>query len=336
LKKKIYIITNESFYFENNTYFCDNIDLKSIPEELSKNAEICIIGRKSKLPRTKKITLKEIKTYSNIISYLFSVLLTCVKQKGNYLIISISPFTFCASIILKLFFKKHFIYLRSDGYEEYNSILGFIGKFIYHLMFTMASLNSTLISCRKHILRGKEGEIVHPSQLNENWFLPPRDIDFKKIKLLYVGRIRIEKGVYSLLDIINKSDLELTIVTSEKDKSLDKIPKNVTVINFENYNDSITKFYDEHNILILPSYTEAHPQVLDEALARKRPVIIFKEIAHVVRDRKGVFVSSRDFKSLETTIEYIRNNYEIIKEEMMKNKLPTKKNFILELVNIII
>ena len=41
------------------------------------------------------------------------------------------------------------------------------------------------------------------------------------------------------------------------------------------------KFYDDHNIFILPSFTEAHPQVLDEALSRFRPVIVFSEISHV-------------------------------------------------------
>ena len=335
MKKKIYIITNESFYLENNNYFCDNIDLKSIPEELSKNGEICIIGRKSKTPRTKKVLLKDIRIYSNIVAYLFSILINCITKKGNYFIISISPFTFLASIILKIFLKKHFVYLRSDGYEEYNSIFGFIGKYIYHFMFIITSLNCFLISCRKHILKGKEGQIVHPSQLNENWFLTTKNINFKKIKLLYVGRIRVEKGIYSFLDMISKTDLELTIVTSEKKTKLNNIQKNVTVVNFENYNDSIIKFYDDHNIFVLPSFTEAHPQVLDEALARNRPVIVFKEIAHVVRERKGVFVSNRDLKSLEKTIERIKNNYETIKIEMMKNKLPTKKKFILELTNMI-
>ena len=335
MKKKIYIITNESFYFKDGNYFCDNIDLKSIPEELSKHGEICILGRKSNIPRAKRINVNEIKVYSNIITYLFSILMNCILNKGDYLIISITPYTFFASIILKIFFKKHFIYLRSDGYEEYKAILGIIGKFIYHLMFSVATLQSHLISCRKHILKNKSGQIVHPSQLNDKWFLPSKEINLKRIKLLYVGRIRVEKGIYSFLELIRNTDIQLTIITSEKENKLNKISTNISVINFENYNDSIIKFYDDHNIFILPSYTEAHPQVLDEALARKRPVIIFKEIAHVVRDRKGVFISNRDLKSLKITIEHIINNHDSIKMEMIQNKLPTKKNFILELANIV-
>ena len=112
--------------------------------------------------------------------------------------------------------------------------------------------------------------------------------------------------------------------------------KNVSLISFENYNDAIIKLYDEHSIFILPSYTEGHPQVLDEALARQRPVIIFEDIAHVIRNRKGIFVSKRNIKSLEETIEFIIGNYSNIKEELKANILPTKKNFINELKKIIL
>ncbi len=335
MEKKLYIITNESFYYENNNYYCDNIDLKSIPEGLNQYNEINIIGRKSSFSRSKKVEIEKITISNNIFSYLFSLIKSFRDQKNYYLIISISPYTFFASIFLKIFFKKHFIYLRSNGYEEYKEILGLIGPFIYHLMFSISAVNSNLISCREHILKNKKGEIVHPSQLNKKWLTPSQNLNFKKIQLLYVGRIRVEKGIYSLLEILKNSEIELTIVTPEKNTRLKTVQKNVNIVNFENYKDSIIKFYDKNCIFILPSFTEGHPQVLDEALARKRPVIIFKEISHVLRDRKGIFISNRDINSLRKTIRHIESNYEKIKEEMKKNELPMKDDFILELKNII-
>lgn len=336
MKKELFIITNESFYIKDNSFFCDNIDLKSIPEELSKYSEICVIGRKSKKIRTKKLNVASIKIFSNIIFYSLFIIKSLIHKDGNYFIISVSPYTLIASIILKIFFKKHFIYLRSDGYEEYKSIAGLFGKIIYHIMFNVAAFKAHLISCRKHILKKKFGDIVHPSQLNNKWLFPSQDLKPNKIKLLYVGRIRVEKGIYSLLKIIRNSNIKLLIVTAEKEYKLDSLQPNVKVVSFENQNDDIIKFYDDNIILILPSFTEAHPQVLDEALARKRPVIVFKEISHVLRDRKGVFVSDRDIHSLNKTIEHIKNNYLKIKEEMTLNKLPTKQNFINELKTIIL
>ena len=45
--------------------------------------------------------------------------------------------------------------------------------------------------------------------------------------------------------------------------------------------------------------------VILESLSRHRPVIIFKEIEHVIKNRKGIFVSNRDNASLLETINYI-------------------------------
>jgi glycosyltransferase involved in cell wall biosynthesis len=335
MNKDLHIITNESIFFEDGKYYCDNIDLKSIPEALNEQRNISIIGRKSKKRRSKKIDIKNIKINSNIFFYVYSIIKSLFKQKNKYLIISISPYTFVASIILKIFNKNQFVYLRSDGYKEYRSIFGIVGPAIYHFMFLIVSKTSSLISCRKHILRGKSGHIVHPSQLNEKWFAKVKQENFDKNKLLYVGRLRVEKGIFSLLKLIKNTNIKLTAVTSEKENDIDLNSQNISVINFENYNDAIIKFYDNHGIFILPSYTEGHPQVLDEALARFRPVIVFEEISHVARNRKGVFISKRKIDSLKETIDHIIKNYELIKEDIKKNILPTKKNFIEELKTIV-
>ena len=42
-KEKIYIISNESIYADSKNYFCDNLDMKSIPEGLSDFFDINII-----------------------------------------------------------------------------------------------------------------------------------------------------------------------------------------------------------------------------------------------------------------------------------------------------
>ena len=97
----------------------------------------------------------------------------------------------------------------------------------------------------------------------------------------------------------------------------------------------LIKIYDNHNIFILPSFTEAHPKVIDESLARMRPVIIFEDIKHIIQNKKGIFVSKRNAASLEETINFIIKNYNNIQESMNKNNLPTKKDFILNLGNVL-
>ena len=336
MKNRLFLITNESIYEDkNNGFFCDNIDLKSIPECLSKFSEISIIGRSSNKKRSKKININNINISNNIFFFLVNIFKSFKIKETKYLIISLSPYTFVASLLLKIFFKQHFIYLRSNGFEEYKAIHGRFGSLVYYIFFKIGIINAKLIACRKHLLKSNRGFIVNPSQLNEKWFTNNKIQNNNKYNFLYVGRIRVEKGIFSLIEILKNTDLNLTIVTSEKDIKLEKNYKNIELISFENYDDSIMKFYDEHSIFILPSYTEAHPQVLDEALARCRPVIIFKDIDHVKRDREGVFVCERNLESLKDTFEFIKKNYENILKKIKNNKLPTQKIFINELKTIL-
>ena len=76
--------------------------------------------------------------------------------------------------------------------------------------------------------------------------------------------------------------------------------------------------------------------VLLESLARLRPVIVFDEINHVAKNKKGVFVSSRNADSFFKKIDYIMNNYDKIQSEMKKNILPENKQFISDLKRIIV
>ena len=76
-------------------------------------------------------------------------------ENTKFLVISISPYTFLICVFLRIFGKTPIVYLRSDGYGEYNSIIGSFGKLIYHFMFSLTSIISNLISCRNYILRGK-------------------------------------------------------------------------------------------------------------------------------------------------------------------------------------
>ena len=74
-----------------------------------------------------QINIEKIEASSNIFTFLLSIFKTFKKSKISYLIISITPYTFFSYLILFLFRKKIFVYLRSNGYEEYKAIFGSIG-----------------------------------------------------------------------------------------------------------------------------------------------------------------------------------------------------------------
>ena len=337
MKHPLVILINDKISKSENSLFGENLDSKSIPEGLSKNFQVELIGRSSSVPRPHEIKIKNINKCSNIFHYLFIVIKTVFK-KNKYLIISISPSTFLSAILLFLFGKKPFLYLRSDGFEEYKKKLGILGQFIYRILFYTLSLRCELISCNRVILRGKKGSVVSPSQLNTFWFKNFSKPNFKKINLLYVGRMKVEKGIFNLIEILNKIEIDfnLKILPGGDSKKIDIKNKKIQIIEFDNVDhEMMTKIYDDTSIFILPSYTEGHPQVLDEALSRRRPVIIFEDIKHIVENRTGIFVSERRPESLLENIKFISQNNETIFNDMEKNNLPTKDNFIKQMVKII-
>ncbi len=336
MKKKLFIFSNESISVDDDKFYCDNLDVKSTPEGLNKKFEVNLLGRKSFKKRSHEIKLKRVKVFNNIFSYLSEVKNASKNENTKFLIISISPYTFLISLFLKILGQKPIVYLRSDGYGEYKAILGSIGPFIYHFMFSITGAISNLISCRDYILRGKKGKIISPSQLDSVWLRQPKNSEVKNFKLLYVGRVRIEKGIFALSELIrNKRDISLTIIGSEKETSNKINQSNIKILPTQSNKTKLIKHYDDHNIFVLPSFTEGHPMVLLEALARRRPVVIFDEIKHVIGDKKGIFVTRRNFLSFLGTLNSIKKNYKKIQKDMKKNKLPTNKEFIDKFIKLI-
>ena len=93
--------------------------------------------------------------------------------------------------------------------------------------------------------------------------------------------------------------------------------------------------YDNHNILILPSYTEGQPYVVDESLARRRPVLIFEDIKHIIKGRKGIFVSERNINSLTKNLKFIMQNYNDIQKEIEQNNFPLEEDMFKQISEVI-
>ena len=329
------IIENEKIFQEKNKFYCDNIDAKSIPEGINNFRKIYLIARKSKVKRVQQINLSQVKIGSNIFLFLNLILKTFSEKNINYLLISINPYTFLSALILLLFKKKVFIYLRSSGHEEYKAKYGLFGKLIYHIMYLLVIPWSNLIVCHERLTKKKDYHLVFPSQLGNKWFENLKQVTLDKVRLLYVGRMRVEKGIFDFLKMFNKLSMnaELSIVSDVK--NLKNMNKKINLLGFGYDEKSLIEIYDSHNIMVLPSYTEGHPQVVLESLSRRRPVIVFDDIKHILGTKKGIFISKRNIISLNETIEFIMKNYTKIQENMKENKLPTKEEFILQMNSIL-
>lgn len=336
--KELYIIVNEKIYEKDNDYFCENKDIQSIINYLSFKYNLIVISRFStsikpfRLNKVLKILNLKLTKLLKFPLFIFGFL-----RKRKILIISITPFNFIIFLIFKIFFIcKFYLYLRSNGYEEYETILGKKYIWIYDFMFKYMTKYSEVISCHERLYK-KKCHILYPSELNFSWKKKINKNSYinNTINILYVGRFKVEKGIYSLIDIHSKlpNNIKLTLVGNGDNIKIND--ERIRLINFVKNEKQLINIYDSANIFILPSYTEAHPKVIDESLSRMRPVIIFNDIKYVIQDRHGVFSVNRNYRDLIKIINYLKNNNKLIFNQLKKNKLPQRSDFLKNLYEII-
>ena len=338
------VLNNERVSKENNEFYSRNYNFKILPEGLNKYFNVEYIVRKSNSREHHKLNLQNVKIASNIIQFIYFVISTFKNKNTKYYIITISPYTFIASLFLFLFRKKVFVYLISSGYEEWKFILGSWSVWIYHIMFKVVTSNSTVIALHDRLYKKKNGHVIASSTLDENWLKNFKEVKLDKVRFLNVSRVNPEKGIYEFLEMFKKIkiDAEISIIGRTKSSTLQKkfqsIIGNNKNIKFPGYisdRQLLIDTYDKHNILILPSYTEGQPYVVDESLARRRPVLIFEDIKHIIKERKGIFVSERNIESFTETTKHIMQNYQEIQKDIEKNKFPLEKDMFKQISNVI-
>ena len=88
--KDLIIINNEKVFKKNKNFYCDNLDLKILPEELNNFYKVQYIVRSSDKKKDQKINLDNVKLSSNIFKFLYSVYKTFKFTDASYLLISIT------------------------------------------------------------------------------------------------------------------------------------------------------------------------------------------------------------------------------------------------------
>jgi len=334
-QKTLIVIANEKVSESHGQYYCENHDEKSIPEGLSKYNQIRYLVRNSSKVGVHKINIKKIIISKNFFSFLSEIIKTLKISDTNYLLISITPLTFFSFIILFFFKKRTFVYLRSSGHEEYKYIFGSWAVCLYHFMYKIVTSGSKVIVCDYKLHDKNKSHLVLPSKLDSRWLGKQKPALLDEIRFLYVGRINPEKGILKFIEMFKELKLDAKLTVLSKNKVSSEKNKNIKFLGYGFNTESLINVYDDHNIMILPSYTEGHPQVVIEALARKRPVIIFEEISHIVKARKGIFISRRNMPDFSKTVGHIIKNYKNIQKEMEQNQLPTRDEFFLKISEIL-
>ena len=343
-KDELIVLNNEKVSKKNTQFYSRNYNFKILPEGLNKYFNVKYIVRKSTINENHKLDLQNIKVASNIMQFVYFVISTFKNKNSKYFIITINPYTFIAFLFLFLFRKKVFVYLISSGHEEWKFILGSWSVWIYHIMYSVVTSNSTVIALHDRLYKNKKCHVISSSTLDEKWLQNFKNVKLDKIRFLYVARVNPEKGIYEFLEMFKniKLDAEISIIGKTKNLTLLKEFK-TTIVNNQNIKfpgyisdrQLLIDTYDNHNILILPSYTEGQPYVVDESLARRRPVLIFDDIDHIIKGRKGIFVAKRNLESFTQITNFIIKNYSEIQKDIEKNKFPLEKDMFKQIADIV-
>ncbi|WP_329338045.1 glycosyltransferase family 4 protein [Streptomyces sp. NBC_01352] len=121
---------------------------------------------------------------------------------------------------------------------------------------------------------------IVPNGVSDAYFLPPRPAPARPLRLLFVGRLQIQKNVARLLDAMAQvqEDVRLRIVgDGELREPLVAQAARLGLRNVEFvgalYGDDLVKAYADSDAFVLPSDKEGMPLVLLEAMASGLPVI---------------------------------------------------------------
>ena len=98
---------------------------------LKSKYDVKFLLREGNIVPVYKIEKSNTKISSNIFSFAKNLFASVIKDRSKYLIISVTPYTFFSFLLLIVFRKKIFLYLRSDGKKEIEAIYGKILSIIY-------------------------------------------------------------------------------------------------------------------------------------------------------------------------------------------------------------
>ena len=167
----------------------------------------------------KNLKFGEIIKNIQIVSFLKIFRIKNQIKNKEVLIISLTPYNFLISFLLIIIGadrKNMYLFLRSDGFYEYSINFGIIGKLIYGIMLNFLKKRLNILTCSTSLTHIHKSKLIYPSEITNQW-LNNRKIQNKKkslkkkIKLMYLGRLRKEKGYNDLLELFNQLKIKASL-----------------------------------------------------------------------------------------------------------------------------
>ncbi len=229
------------------------------------------------------------------------------------------------AIILKFIIKKPLIVRTGYDLLEFSikENKSFIKKTFYYIL-----TYKSLLFCDKYFVSSnidvenikKRFKFINDNKLE----LRPNWVNIKKVnkefndrnghKLLTIGRLEKQKNYISLIQSLEKTNLELDIVGdgSLKDEIKDAAEKHNVKINFLGVikNKEILELIENYKYFILYSKYEGHPKSLIEAMSKGCIALVLKNknIEEIIDHQKNGIIIKDENESIVKWLEHFKNN----------------------------
>lgn len=163
----------------------------------------------------------------------------------------------------------------------------------------------------------------------QQFSIPAREALRLKKKLIFVGRLEPEKGLFVLLKAFQKlidqdSDFQLTIVgdgVCMEDLKLEiannQLEKYVHLEGYVPFGEKLFELYKSHDIMVVSSFSEGLPKIINEARAFSLPIVSTEVggIANELKDQKTcLFVPPNNSDELASSIFKLANSPSLYQE----------------------
>ena len=264
-------------------------------------------------------------------------------------------------IIAKLLGKKIVVFYRGWKLPTFKKIYNssFL-RIIFKTIFQKKTLQFVLASSfKKDLLKLKPKKIdeiiVTTTAIDKSQIIKPKAIKQKKIiKVLFLARIQDLKGIEELIEaicLLNKEaklkDFKFTIAGHENKKGyidtlkeklkFNNVPSNKTVFLGRVTGKNKFLLYSNHDIYVLPSYTEGCPNSLLEALASGMFCITTNvgALSDLIYHKKnGLLVNTKDSKDLFNSLLYCLKNKDCNKNRLANSDKYSEKFDIEKITNL--